>query len=84
MTTPETQALGCAKTVVDLENEIESLRARVEQYRKGHERYETARRMSLEQWEDAWKLNISTGKPLDEIIDDLAPYRTAIDKARKA
>ena len=82
MTTPETQALGCATTVVALENEIESLRARVEQYRKGHERYETARRMSLEQWEDAWTLNITPGTPIDEIIDDLAPYRTAIDKAR--
>ena len=32
MTTPETQALGCAKTVVDLENEIQTLRAQVEQY----------------------------------------------------
>lgn len=41
---------------------------------KGHERYETARRMNPQQWADAWKLNCSTGKPFDEIIDDLRPF----------
>ena len=39
MTTPETTALGCVKTVLDLEKEIESLRAQVEQYREDAERY---------------------------------------------
>ena len=35
----------------------------------GHDRYEIARRMNPRQWADAWKLNLSTGKPFDEIID---------------
>ena len=38
------------------------------------ERYETARRMNPRQWADVWKLNISTGKPFDEIIDNLRPF----------
>ena len=38
------------------------------------QRYETARRMSPRQWADAWKLNISTGKPFDEIIDHMRPF----------
>jgi len=42
--------------------------------RLGYERYETARRMNPAQWADAWKLNISTGKSFDEIIDDLRPF----------
>lgn len=33
------------------------------------QRYETARRMNPQQWAEAWQLNITTGKPLDEIID---------------
>lgn len=45
-----------------------------EMLRKGHDRYETSRRLSPAQWADAWKLNISTGKPFDEIIDDLRPF----------
>lgn len=35
------------------------------------QRYETARRMNPQQWAEAWQLNITTGKPLDEIIDDV-------------
>ena len=38
------------------------------------DRYETARRMNPKQWADAWKLNTTTGKPFDEIIDDLKPF----------
>lgn len=41
---------------------------------KGHQRYETARRMSPQQWKDAWHLNVSSGKPFDEIIDGLRPF----------
>ena len=37
-------------------------------------RYAIARRMSPQQWADAWELNHRTGKPFDEIIDDLAPF----------
>ena len=38
------------------------------------QRYETVRRMSPQAFADAWKLNISTGKPFDQIIDELAPF----------
>ena len=48
--------------------------AQMAQYHKGHERYETARRMSPQQWKDAWLLNQTTGKPFDKIIDDLRPF----------
>jgi hypothetical protein len=40
----------------------------------GHDRYEVARRMNPAQWRDAWLLNIKTGKPFDEIVDDLRPF----------
>ncbi len=40
----------------------------------GFQRYEVARRMNPLQWADAWKLNTTTGKPFDEIIDDQTPF----------
>ena len=46
----------------------------IERLRTGHQRYETARRMNPRQWADAWKLNTTTGKPFDEIIDDMRPF----------
>lgn len=42
--------------------------------RKDAERYQTARCMNVQQWKDAFLLNIKTGKPFDEIIDDLRPF----------
>ena len=48
--------------------------AEVEKLRIGHQRYETARRMSPLAWQSAWQLNTATGKPFDEIIDDLRPF----------
>ena len=48
--------------------------AEFDEMKVGHERYETARRMTPRQWDDVWKLNIETGKPLDEIIDNLRPF----------
>lgn len=42
--------------------------------RQGHERYQTARRLSPQAWKDAWELNIKTGKPFDEIIDELRAF----------
>ena len=76
MTTPETQALGCAKTVVDLENEIESLRARVEQCKDRFQRIL-----------DEPKNTTSDGKALREIMRQAKlglGVCAAIDKARKA
>lgn len=46
----------------------------IDRLRLCESRYETVRRMSIRQWIDAWELNISTGKPFDEIIDDLRPF----------
>jgi hypothetical protein len=40
----------------------------------GNDRYETARLMNPMAWQEAWQLNISTGKKFDEIIDDLKPF----------
>ena len=45
-----------------------------EALRTGHQRYETARRMNPRQWAAAWDLNLKTGKPFDEIIDDMRPF----------
>ena len=56
------------------ESEVRALRCEVVRLGAGHDRYETARRMNPQQWADAWKLNISTGKPFDEIIDNLRPF----------
>ena len=46
----------------------------LERLSKGNERYETARRMNPMQWSAAWELNITTGKPFDEIIDNMRPF----------
>lgn len=37
-------------------------------------RYEIVRRMSVPAFQDAFVLNRRTGKPFDEIIDELAPF----------
>lgn len=49
-------------------------REELERLRTGHQRYETARRMNPRQWAAAWKLNTTTGKPFDEIIDNMRPF----------
>lgn len=38
------------------------------------DRYETARLLNPRHWKDAWELSISTGKPFDDIIDDVRPF----------
>ena len=57
-----------------LADHVRKLRATEEYWRIGADRYETARKMNPQQWADAWKLNISTSKPFDEIIDNLRPF----------
>lgn len=42
--------------------------------RKDAERYRTARCMTPHQWSAAWELNQATGKPFDEIIDNMRPF----------
>ena len=46
----------------------------VQRLRKGHERYETARRMPVRLWADAWKTSMETGRSFDEIIDEWRPH----------
>jgi hypothetical protein len=38
---------------------------------KGYQRYETVRKMSLRAFGEAYHENLSSGKPFDEIIDEL-------------
>ena len=56
-----------------LEN-IAELERKCDRLKIGHDRYETARRMNSRQWSDAFLLAITTGKPFDEIIDELRPF----------
>lgn len=56
------------------ESEARVLRCEVEWLRVGHDRYETARRMNPQQWLNAWEMSIRTGKPFDEIIDNLRSF----------
>jgi hypothetical protein len=48
----------------------EALRA----LRVGHDRYETVRLMKPGDFLNAFVLNTRTGKPFDEIVDDLRPF----------
>ena len=48
-------------------NEIDRLRI-------GHDRYEIVRRMHVPMFKDAVQLSIRTGKPFDQIIDELKPF----------
>lgn len=51
-----------------------ALNSEIERLRIGHERYETVRQLNLAQFRAALELNRRTGKPFDEIIDDLRPF----------
>jgi hypothetical protein len=55
-------------------DEIERLTAENERLRVGHDRYETVRLLHVPRFQTAWLLNRKTGKPFDEIIDDLKPF----------
>lgn len=59
------------------EHVIEAVRLKsadeLERLAIGNDRYETARLLNPLAWQDAWQLNISTGKKFDEIIDELKP-----------
>ncbi len=54
--------------------EVYLLRDKVDALRKDAERYRTARCMTPHQWSAAWELNVATGKPFDEIIDNMRPF----------
>lgn len=43
------------------------------------QRYATARCMNPQQWKAAWELNMSAGKPFDEIIDDAKVFKNTKD-----
>ncbi len=67
-----------------LADHVRNLGVSNEYWRIGFDRYETARRMNPRQWAEAWALNISTGKPFDEIIDNLKPFMTPNVKSEGA
>ena len=74
MTTWSVHVLGRTPEADDAWN---AAGAHAQKLRIGFERYEAARRMNPHQWADAWKLNISTGKGFDEIVDDMRPFLRA-------
>ena len=49
----------------------------IERLRVGYERYETVRLMRPGDFLNAYTLNINTGKPFDEIVDELRPFLRA-------
>jgi hypothetical protein len=57
---------GDAEALIALAYEVKRLRI-------SHERYETVCRMSVPQFQDAFILSAETGKPFDQIIDELKP-----------
>ncbi len=75
-----------AELVRQLIAERDELRAECEVLRAGNDRYEVARRMNATSWRDALQLNMLTGKPFDQIIDELRPFyfpAKTIDAARE-
>lgn len=74
--------LETAITVRD--TEIARLETDLELALIGARRYETARRMAPNAWRNAWRLNLSSLKPFDQIIDELRPFMFPgdIDAAR--
>jgi len=64
--------------------ELARLRAECDRLRIGHDRYEVARKLNVKQWRDALQLNMLTGKPFDQIIDELRPFYFPQDAARGA
>ena len=70
----ENPMLSQADQLEAAKGRIDQLEQMLERASVGHKRYETARRMNPRQWADAWKLNTTTGKHFDEIIDDMRPF----------
>lgn len=60
---------------------VMALSAARDAYRADAERYEVVRCMTPRQFQDAWTLNLRTGKPFDEIIDDLRPFAAIAQRA---
>ena len=65
------------KYVVGIEAtpEYRKILSLLEQGQKAIDRYELIRRLSPREFSDIYQLNISTGKPFDEIVDNLLPFR---------
>lgn len=66
--------IGCNECATD---EIEKLRAENQRLSLGNRRYEEMRKWSPAVFINAWKLSQQTGKPFDEIVDQLAPFTEA-------
>lgn len=55
-------------------HDLEAAAQEIESLARGNDRYETARLLNPRAWQEAWQLNVSSGKPFDEIIDELKPF----------
>ena len=62
------------QTLRNMGNEAEAAADEIVRLRAGHDRYEVVRRMNVDAFRDAYVLNRRTGKPFDEIVDNLAPF----------
>ena len=52
----------------------EDMSKRVAELEISKARYETIRKLSAKQFANLYKLNISTSKPFDQLVDELAPF----------
>ena len=62
------------QNIKDLNEGEAELLSRLSEGQKAIDRYELIRRLSPREFSDIYQLNISTGKPFDEIVDNLLPF----------
>lgn len=62
----------CAAVCDSYAAENQRLHDEIERLRAGHDRYELVRRMNVDAFRHAYVLNWRTGKPFDQIVDELA------------
>ncbi len=73
-----------SERIAELQGENLRLHAEVDRLNVSHQRYEFVRKLSARTFADVCKLNVSTGKPFDQIIDELIPFRQMCDSLEKA
>lgn len=57
--------------------ELTAAQARLAERERDAGRYKIVKRMSVEQFEAAYQINVRMSKPFDQIIDELAPFHDA-------
>ena len=51
-------------------------RDQLAELRKAFQRYETVRRFNVQQFKDAYTVCLRTGKPFDQLIDELSVFKS--------